>query len=127
MADPISQIIEPIVSGGKWLILLPIRLLFAFLNLIPTPFKTYEIMDKVQFGQIIESYKIETTNPVRLGHFIIGWSRGDFCRTAVSYMKTIQAQDIYIENNELIEDHKKDIWAISLDDLNKIKDDLKIW
>ena len=127
MGDATSQIIGALIAGGKWFILLPLRMTVAILNVVPTPAKTYTVMHRTQFDQVTASYKVQTTNPVHLGHFIVAWVRGDFHRTWVSSFKTVRYDDDSGGDSDMIETGKTPIRGIDTERLNAIIEDCKIW
>jgi len=123
------ELIQTIISGSKWFVLLPVRVIIAILNLIPTPIKTYMIIHYQKYDQIQASYQAQSDIPVRLGHLIIAWIRGDFHKTLISKFKVIISEEteMFDDDDEMVEDGKIQIWGISVEDLNKIKSDCKIF
>ncbi len=87
------EILKMLTALGKWIVLLPFRLLIAILNIIPTCAKTYSVVQQTEFGKITQSYPFECTNPVHLGHFIVAWVRGLYGKTSLVELKTVTEND----------------------------------
>ena len=115
-----EDLVSTFLSAGKWLLLLPFRLIVAVLNIIPTWATTYTTIHRSQFGQITNSFNVEALNPVHLGHFLVAWIRGRYGRVSLVELESIDQADVRPARQYLA-------WAVAVENLDKIQEECKIW